>query len=294
MPGRDFHFPSGGKYTAETAFWEASHFFSRDFLLWVWLGRGLRLPPELLCVGALVCALLTALAIVQGHWWLALLVMHINTALDCADGTLARYTGQASRFGRFLDTSCDGIGITVIVIALTYQLTLTHHWALSLLAGVVLWLSIFLQCSLANYANLRYAAHVGNTAINSRIDERFTSTREHITGAQRIVQWIYSVIFGWQDRWCVRVYRRMERAVSADQQKIFYGTKLFLSLHSFFFFGIAVQAILIASALASVESAVVGYLAISLSAHGLLLYAKVAFAKRPITHPLDEKKTPLS
>lgn len=278
MAPSEFHFPSGGKYTKETAFWEASHFLSRDFLLWMWLGKKLHLRPEILCLLALGFALLTAMLVVGGHWWWALLCMHIHTALDCADGALARFTHRANRFGRFLDTVCDGLGMTMISAALSWQLSLTHSPLLAVCAEIVLWLCIFLQCSLANYANIKYAELSDNTTINSRTDEQTEGHAGHSI-VERILRFIYKIIFSWQDSWCVRVFARMERALRPEERQKFYCTKFFLAAHSFFFFGIAIQSILLTTALTSLEHALIGYITLSITAHCMLLHAKMTYAK---------------
>jgi hypothetical protein len=280
MEQRDFHFPSGGKYTKETAFWEASHFFSRDFLLWMWVGKKLHLRPEVLCIIGFLFALLGSWAIVQGHWWLALVFVHCYTALDCADGALARYTKRATRPGRFLDVICDGVAISALTAALAWQLGTIIPLNMAIIVGVLLWLSVFLQCSTANYANLLYAQRIGNTVINSCTDERIQPQDQEISTVQRVLHYAYAIIFGWQDRLCARLFARYTQGLRPEQIKRFETTTLFLSLHSFFYFGIVMQIHIIASAMTSVTSALTVYFALSIPLLTMLLHAKMTYAKQ--------------
>ena len=87
------------------------------------LGR-LGVTPNLLTLVGLLFNGLTGLVLSQGHFtWGALLVL-LSGAFDLLDGSLARSTGQASRFGALLDSTLDRWGESLLFGGL-----LIHYWA---------------------------------------------------------------------------------------------------------------------------------------------------------------------
>jgi len=83
------------------------------------------IPPTALTMGNLVLGLAAAALVITGHGQLpavvvglgALLLWHVAYALDCADGQLARVTGQASPAGKRVDVLCDAALQTALVAA---------------------------------------------------------------------------------------------------------------------------------------------------------------------------------
>ena len=87
------------------------------------LGR-LGVTPNLLTFVGLLFNGLTGFVLSQGHFtWGALLVL-LSGAFDLLDGSLARSTGQASRFGALLDSTLDRWGESLLFGGL-----LIHYWA---------------------------------------------------------------------------------------------------------------------------------------------------------------------
>lgn len=299
MAATVFHFPSGGKYTKETAFFNISRFLSSDSYAWFWIGKTLRLRPEILCISSLICAVAGSIAILHGAWWWAVLWIHLTDSLDCADGTLARYSGLATRFGRFLDVLIDGFGVTALVVAISIQVSRSTSVANAVLAGTVLWLFLFIECSMMNFSNLQYARCVGSYGVNSRQDERFTDADRRTPLYERIAHSCYLVIFGWQDQICLRLHSFMTHTLSPHAEQIYCTTKIFVTLHTLFSFRVSLATIAVLAAVSSIHTAVSLWLVISAITFSTLLAAKwVTIQQLRTTHTIpkhaDEKPTHLS
>ena len=111
-----------------------------------------KLAPTVLTVANLGVSCLVSVAVValaqpvaDGRVWawpvglLALVGWHIAYALDCADGQLARVTGQTSSAGARIDVLCDVAGQIALVAALAAtaaaQVPETPAWLLAAFAG---------------------------------------------------------------------------------------------------------------------------------------------------------------
>jgi phosphatidylglycerophosphate synthase len=86
----------------------------------------LGLPPTILSLGNLVIGLGTSVAVIALSHRMhdlhlvvglaALVLWHVAYGLDCADGQLARVTGQASPAGKRIDILCD-VAIQIALVA---------------------------------------------------------------------------------------------------------------------------------------------------------------------------------
>ena len=87
------------------------------------LGFLLKLHPNVLTLigAAFMLAGAWALVACQSNWE-PLMLLQIGFAFDCADGQLARATGQQSRFGGWLDLACDHLRNSALAFAVTYML----------------------------------------------------------------------------------------------------------------------------------------------------------------------------
>lgn len=280
MSVRAFHFPSGGKYTKETAFFNISRFLSSDSYIWFWVSKALHLRPEILCLASLACAIAGSFAILHGSWWWALLWIHLTDSLDCADGTLARYTGKATRFGRFLDVLVDGIGVTALVVAITIQVSTGTSAVYAIGIGALLWLCLFLECSMMNFSNLQYARYVGSPGVNSRQDEHLTDADRSTPLYQRVAHVAYLFVFGWQDSACLALHTAVTRNLTPKAERLFSTTKLFVTLHTLFSFRVSLSIIAIVAAYSSVLTAVGVWFAVSTTAFGILMGVKMLYAQQ--------------
>lgn len=64
------------------------------------------------------------IAIIQSHYYIALLLWLINRILDGLDGTVARITSQQTHFGGYLDIIVDFTVYSAITIAIAYEQTI--------------------------------------------------------------------------------------------------------------------------------------------------------------------------
>jgi len=94
-----------------------------------------------------------------GILWSAIGLWHLGSALDAADGTLARYRGQTSLFGRYYDKVSDRITTLSIVLALSarvyvqtqevfYIMLAMIYVALISATGVAKWIDLGLRVEL--------------------------------------------------------------------------------------------------------------------------------------------------
>jgi CDP-diacylglycerol--glycerol-3-phosphate 3-phosphatidyltransferase len=77
-----------------------------------------RIHPNLLSAFGLVLNLLATLSFATGRFFPAGLLMLAGGGFDWLDGAVARAQGRASRFGEFLDSSCDCYSDLVLFVGL--------------------------------------------------------------------------------------------------------------------------------------------------------------------------------
>jgi phosphatidylinositol phosphate synthase len=102
------------------------------------LGR-LGLTPNSLTIVGFLGTCLAAVAAAGQAWVLAGVLLLVFGIFDLFDGALARATGQASRFGAFLDSTLDRTGESLVLAGVAYGLVQQSFWiaaALALLALV--------------------------------------------------------------------------------------------------------------------------------------------------------------
>jgi phosphatidylglycerophosphate synthase len=99
-----------------------------------------RISPNQITLTALFLRLFTAGCFITGDrvWLVAgALCYHLAYVCDCADGTVARLTGQTSELGRYLDHVADLLGDLLILAALS--------WSLGLLTTPMIIAMLFMQ-----------------------------------------------------------------------------------------------------------------------------------------------------
>jgi len=102
------------------------------------LGK-LGLTPNALTIVGFLGTCLAAIAAASQAWVLAGVLVLVFGIFDLFDGALARATGQASKFGAFLDSTLDRTGESLVLAGVAYGLVQQSFWiaaALALLALV--------------------------------------------------------------------------------------------------------------------------------------------------------------
>ena len=120
------------------------------------LAERLRLTPNQVTVLSFISSMIAGVLFLPGNFALdawALVPFHFGKILDCADGQLARLSGQSSEFGAFLDPFLDRITDSLLLVALAigYQRhTGLMHGVYLVLALHVVW---FWGAYLSSYGN---------------------------------------------------------------------------------------------------------------------------------------------
>ncbi len=83
--------------------------------------------PNHMTVAGCALAVCAASALMAGYGTGAGGLFLVASLLDLADGTLARLSGKATPFGKFLDSTLDRVGEGVMLMAVAYCLSLENN-----------------------------------------------------------------------------------------------------------------------------------------------------------------------
>jgi len=97
------------------------------------MGRVGLTPDALTLIGFAITATGAILVALQ-HWTIGGIVVFIGGAFDMFDGTLARATGRASRWGAFLDSVFDRGGEAIVYIGIVFGAAVDEHTRVPILA----------------------------------------------------------------------------------------------------------------------------------------------------------------
>lgn len=136
---------------------------------------------------------------------LAGLLLLLKSALDAADGSLARARQHPSRVGRFLDSVCDFLVMAAVFGGLAVQKwSQTGHVAYFGLALVAL-LCATLQGSVFSYYYVRYRAETGGDQTSHTNESEPAGYAWDNPTALKILHTLYRWIYGWQDALMARL-----------------------------------------------------------------------------------------
>jgi phosphatidylglycerophosphate synthase len=257
MSASNFHFFSGGKFTARTNYPHIGYVINIPYRLIFWLAYWLRLPPEVLVVCNLIFAILSAVQILHTHWFLALLFFYIADLCDASDGALARYTNQVSRRGRFLDTHADILSIALLHIAVGIVVTREATPALAITLPLASAMLMIWEGSWQHYFSFQYAQRVKNQT-NIRTDEREMDVAA--APLERVLQRLYVVTLAWQDRLVMQIDHWLTQGASEAAQEKAFVHKPLLFWNSFFLFRFPLYIILVAALMVGPFNALIIYL----------------------------------
>jgi hypothetical protein len=80
----------------------------------------LRVPPPAVVLAGFAAGIAAAVELARGNLLLAAGLLVVKTALDGADGALARAAGRVTAFGRYLDSDCDLVSNAALFAAIGY------------------------------------------------------------------------------------------------------------------------------------------------------------------------------
>ena len=158
------------------------------------------ISPIHLTLAFTVAGLAAALLLAVGRAaWLAAGLLVVKSALDAADGGLARARRRPSRVGRFLDSDCDFVvnvavyaGIAAGVVGRSGQIGFV------LLAFLAL-VSAMLQVSLFNHYYVRYRLATGGDQTSQVSEIEPAGYAWDNRALLELLYLPYRVIYGWQD-----------------------------------------------------------------------------------------------
>ena len=205
----------------------------------------------------------------RGTYWYSIvgaILILIKNYLDSLDGHLARAKGLVSRLGRFLDSLSDAVVYLFLFTALASNVSSSQSGTELYLLAYAAMLSAFLQCSVFNYYVVSYKTFLTDDRTN-RTDERFSEEDKsrYKKGLSEFLlyclQWIYQVVYGWQDRIVSSLDRELSRRFqklnseksSSEVETLWYADKRFLSLVSPLCFGTQIVMLVIFTFVGNVE-----------------------------------------
>jgi phosphatidylglycerophosphate synthase len=119
----------------------------------------LRVPPPVVVAAAGVAGLAGAVELGRGSLLAAALLVQLKTLLDNADGQLARFTGQTTAFGRYLDSEVDLLVNAALFAALAWT---TAQPAVALAGFVALTSVLSLNFNAERLSHARSAEPAGD------------------------------------------------------------------------------------------------------------------------------------
>ncbi len=205
-----------------------------------------RVPHEAVTLFSIVCGLVSAYFFFSGKLIPAAVALHLKDLFDACDGALARLTGRGYLAGRYLDSLGDFVSLTAVVAAIAVRNSGRGQFYMIYWAALTI-LSLFLQCSVFNYFNLKYSEHYGSERLLSSTSE---STRKDINledfgWATRLLRLLYLLVYSWQDRLVARFDNDLFRKRRPGPDKSRYGSKIFMTALSPLCFGTHIFIIII-------------------------------------------------
>ncbi len=162
----------------------------------VLLFKRLRITPNMVTFGALICFLLTGYFLARDITIPASILIFLGTLFDCVDGQLARMTNQSSKIGALLDYYCDILGTLFIFTGIIiFQLSTTGNYWVFLYAALSLLFS-GMHISLFDDLRKRFIAQYiekkpfrpdsgGFTALQARIYSFLAPLPRHSQGKEK-------------------------------------------------------------------------------------------------------------
>lgn len=229
----------------------------------------LRVAPPLVAATAGATGIVAAVALGQGRFIPAALLLQLKTVLDNADGQLARLSGRITAFGRYLDSELDLLVNAALFAAVAWS---TGRTALAA-AGFVA-LTTVLN---ANFnAERLYRAEHGEAA--GAMPE--TSGR-----ADGLLRWLYRLVYAPQDRLVERfVAQRLRDA--GPQARLAYHDRTTVSVLANL--GMSTQLLVFGVCIAAGRPVLFAWIALAELAFVLLLGLRRELLIRTVTHLKEE------
>jgi hypothetical protein len=166
----------GTEYLAEYVFRPLAHVLVVPM-------AALRVPPPIVVIAGAATGIVAAVAIADGAFLLAAILLQLKTILDNADGQLARLTDQVTLLGRYLDSESDLLVNFVLCAALGAA---TGAWFVCAVTFVLM------TAVLGANFNIEHAYR--------RVRVLVPASPPPVTRTERVLARVYDVVYGPQDR----------------------------------------------------------------------------------------------
>ncbi|MCL1897860.1 MAG: CDP-alcohol phosphatidyltransferase family protein [Micrococcales bacterium] len=138
-------------------------------------------------IGALATSAVALTLFPLGHLWPGALALGALVLTDALDGTMARLTGNSTKFGAFLDSTLDRVADAAVFVGLTIYLVRLHD-TLGAVAGVAaLALGSVVPYARAKAEALGFSATVGIAERGDRLLVALVAAFAVGLGAPRLV-----------------------------------------------------------------------------------------------------------
>jgi phosphatidylglycerophosphate synthase len=247
-----------------------------------------RVTPNQVTIASTVAGLVAAGFYFQnepGFTAIAGLFVTLKDVLDSADGQLARAKQQYSRIGRFLDSIGDFVVDVAVFTAIGWVLFVNtgNAWTIALalagLAGITLRVSyhVFYQASFL---------HLEKKYELNRVTEEITDQDQTGDARALMLQRIFQMIYGWQDRLMAGVDDWCRKGVSDREFSIrWYSDPAGLRLSGLL--GIGTELFLLM--ICSIFDALLMYLFLNIILMNMILLASVAYRRWYLCSALSTK-----
>lgn len=126
----------------------------------VHLSAKLKLTPNFITFISFLCSIISAIFFGLGRVYLGTLFFFLRHYFDCVDGALARMTNNFSKFGAMFDAIGDGVGVLIVMVAITIEQYLRLGTSLVFIYLGLALISNFIGLFYHNSVKSRYFKHL--------------------------------------------------------------------------------------------------------------------------------------
>jgi phosphatidylglycerophosphate synthase len=210
----------------------------------------LRIPHELITLLSILSGLISAWLLLYSHLILAAVAFHLKDLFDASDGAVARLTGRGHLIGRYLDSVGDFLVINAVIIAIIIRAA--KNGGTEYIAwGIFALLSLFIQCSLFNFYQLKYLEQYRVDRLKSTTDEKSRTDLDYShkgiwqRGLLKTLRGLYFIFYSWQDDFVKAVDGILYRRAKIASDTRWYGSRRFMTLLSPLCFGTHIFVIIV-------------------------------------------------
>jgi phosphatidylglycerophosphate synthase len=183
---------------------------------------------------------------------LAGLLVTLKDILDSADGQLARAKSMYSRFGRFLDSVGDYSVNLFLFAAISLSIYKQTGWEPVFLLGLLGFLGISLRVSYHVFYQTSFLHLHSAYALNRLSEEMRDEDLKEDPQTQRM-QRLFLLLYGWQDRFMMRLDAWAKSGISGTQDERWYGDRTALRFSGFLGLGTELFVMMLFSVLGRLE-----------------------------------------